>query len=365
MTGNRIQRSSTPGFGRALYYPYIHVQDVNWLKAALLYWDAVRRIVPANYHREDQQEVRQAVAEGLLLDTDPDDYKERAEDRFRASVIPLVEASQDHPGARMLEQADALLTGDCARIRVEKMTQGLSDELRKRQLLHEHADGWLTLERSLGGLYMMCLAAEMAGRIQAPPVTDQPAFEVCGQYLLFGDASSATTTQPEAAGQVLVKLGLQLPGPSDLHGVSLSDIIRFSRARADERRRFRAAVQDLLQGVNQLEDFNAIEDYFAQKRTEVEAAISDHRRALDELGVSSVTSLLNVTCPALVVTGAVVLAAVNAAAGAALAVGGLTIGFVDWWANRRSQRRELMRSCPWHYCLSLEREFQARTELRT
>jgi hypothetical protein len=48
MTG-AARHVDTPAFGRALYYPYFRVQDVNWLKAALLYWDEISCIVPENY----------------------------------------------------------------------------------------------------------------------------------------------------------------------------------------------------------------------------------------------------------------------------------------------------------------------------
>ena len=33
----------------ALYYPFIHITDVNWLKATLLCFPGVRRMVPQSY----------------------------------------------------------------------------------------------------------------------------------------------------------------------------------------------------------------------------------------------------------------------------------------------------------------------------
>ena len=32
--------------GSALYYPYIHIRSLDHIKASLIYWDRVRRIVP-------------------------------------------------------------------------------------------------------------------------------------------------------------------------------------------------------------------------------------------------------------------------------------------------------------------------------
>jgi hypothetical protein len=43
----------------ALYYPYIHITDVNWLKATLLCFPNVRRMVPNNYSPDDSEEIRE------------------------------------------------------------------------------------------------------------------------------------------------------------------------------------------------------------------------------------------------------------------------------------------------------------------
>jgi hypothetical protein len=43
----------------ALYYPFIHITDVNWLKATLLCFPGVRRMVPHDYVTSDSDEVRE------------------------------------------------------------------------------------------------------------------------------------------------------------------------------------------------------------------------------------------------------------------------------------------------------------------
>jgi hypothetical protein len=50
----------------ALYYPYIHVRDVNWLKATLLCFRQVRRMVPPDFHLNDLPELKpyRALAPG-------------------------------------------------------------------------------------------------------------------------------------------------------------------------------------------------------------------------------------------------------------------------------------------------------------
>jgi hypothetical protein len=43
----------------ALYYPYIHIRDVNWLKGTLLCFPQVRRMVPPDFHLNDSLEVQE------------------------------------------------------------------------------------------------------------------------------------------------------------------------------------------------------------------------------------------------------------------------------------------------------------------
>jgi hypothetical protein len=43
----------------ALYYPFIHITDVNWLKATLLCFPGVRRMVPQSYVPTDSDAVRE------------------------------------------------------------------------------------------------------------------------------------------------------------------------------------------------------------------------------------------------------------------------------------------------------------------
>src|SRR5215469_17691674 len=65
--------------GSALYYPYIHVHSLDHLKAALVYWDRVRRIVPdmmrysqdRQYAVDDSDDARLLADHGLLVCTDP------------------------------------------------------------------------------------------------------------------------------------------------------------------------------------------------------------------------------------------------------------------------------------------------------
>lgn len=38
-----------PAFTRALYYPFIDIQNSDWLKTAVLFWDCISTIVPESH----------------------------------------------------------------------------------------------------------------------------------------------------------------------------------------------------------------------------------------------------------------------------------------------------------------------------
>jgi hypothetical protein len=64
----------------ALYYPYIHIRDANWLKATLLCFPQVRRMVPRHYPLKDLPEVAEfrgiegIHGEPLLIEEPTDDF---------------------------------------------------------------------------------------------------------------------------------------------------------------------------------------------------------------------------------------------------------------------------------------------------
>lgn len=67
-----MQEFETPAKRGALYYPYIHIHNENWLKATLLCFGQVRRIVPDSFTVRDMATIRPYVTlegpDGPLLD---------------------------------------------------------------------------------------------------------------------------------------------------------------------------------------------------------------------------------------------------------------------------------------------------------
>ncbi|HNO77172.1 MAG TPA: hypothetical protein PKN33_03845 [Phycisphaerae bacterium] len=342
--------------GFALYYPYLHIQDVDWLKWALLYWEGIRRIVPASAEPglSDSHEARIASGAGLLMNTSPQPYVDGASKRFEKSVVPLLKRDPKskiedckHIGLELaMESADVSP-------HLDKMTGHLANSLRNDGLAEEFGP-WLRIQNGGGGLYMVCLGAEMGVSMGTPLVTDTAEFSVGGEYLLYGEPpnkAQQSTVQP-----LLIQLGVEFPALKALRGISMKRIVAFHQKRAAERRRFRIAIDAVANTVAKLDDANALADYLSDKKAELQEAVSDHKKSMDELSVTSFVSALDIKVPSMV-AGGVALGKINKTAGAILIGTGLSLGAIQWWAKYRSERRKIVKSCAWHYCLSARRAF--------
>ena len=97
----------------ALYYPYIHLHDVNWLKGTLLRFPQLRRMVPPDFILNDSPEVRK--------------FREVAVGAGNARRSLLTEESTEN---EIVYQAQRIL-----KAKMEKAEEEESDSL--RQLSHE------------------------------------------------------------------------------------------------------------------------------------------------------------------------------------------------------------------------------------
>jgi hypothetical protein len=359
MTDDALVRHSGNSFGTALYYPFISISDVNWLKSTLLYWDDISCIVPDGHQPEIAEEMK--PAEDLVQALSPWNYAEAAEAAFRRTVLPLTEPDAPPEGKTLLSAVASRLAGRKIWIYIDKMTGNLRHELEGRGLLHTRDDK-MFLSEGLDALYMICLSNVMANATGRPPLTDATEYAECQALLQFSDAST-----PRSAGQrlehgsVLARLGFAMPSSADLAGIPLGQIVRYHEKRQAERRAFRKVVEETTARASELADSVALNDFLNECRRDIEEQISDYRKSLDEIGVGSFSSVLDVSVPlwAGSVGGAV--AILNPAAGAAaglVAAGiGISIKLIAWWANVRGERRLARSGCPWHYWMDTKAEF--------
>lgn len=356
----------------------------------MLYWDGLRRIVPDSVVPNDSNAVRALVDEGILENTSPERYLEEAEKQFLKSEVFArvlgrlsgasrfdfvdIEYARDKgnkPVSEMLQEAfqgllktnqpeiKALILPEFqnnTEIHINKLNKSLIIKLQYLGLVSvDEVDDKLRLNKALGGFYMMCLASKISESIGAPMVTDIPEICACGEYLSFGEYPDEETFLTRFANGdifgVLLKLGIEFPTPESLEYISISDIIKFRNQHKDERRRLRQAIESITTTANTISDPYQLADFFSEQREEIKSATQNHRKALNELKVKSVTSLLSVSAPT-----AIVSAAALAPTSVVLPLTGMGIGLslINWWAEVRKERREKTQASPWHYLLSVK-----------
>lgn len=281
--------------GTALYYPYIHPRNLNQVKAALLFWDRVRRIVPDSLVQEhgvigDSADIKALVDHKLLITTGPAPYEENASERFLRHIEP--------------RKSKFLISLDAARELVLR-NKGIHEEKFGDELIYKlqglgvaHRLGkWVGMRDEVGAFYMYCLAAEMGTRIKAPLLAASIDDSSLGKALLFEPDSSADVSE------VLLEVGIRFPGPDALQHVPLRDIIQFAERRGTERQRFRQEVQGIINIARSKADANAIADYLESQKVMIREAVDALWATLDELGVGETNSYAKITIPAGIAAG--------------------------------------------------------------
>jgi hypothetical protein len=177
----------------ALYYPYIHIKDVNWLKATLLCFPGVRRMVPDDYVPNDPEEVQEFCElrgprdSPLLTTVDPFSPGAR---RAEENLLIKLEANDQlvrskYSKARTLEQygkeADTRFRLHDEKI-IERLyrylTQGPEDDslawttVAPKDRPQRHLGHWLALHPVLGSAILSVKAVSIANEMGLNIVTD-------------------------------------------------------------------------------------------------------------------------------------------------------------------------------------------------
>jgi hypothetical protein len=158
----------------ALYYPYIHIRDVNWLKATLLWFQQVRRIVPEQFTLKDFKQVREFTetsgpAGPLLVEAHLFEEPVR---QAKANLLKKIEDNLDGIVKRYARNQTPAGLADAFQVHRYKLLEGsegkqLPDLLIENKLAwHSRtsadADLWLSMHPTLGAAVMSILALAIA-----------------------------------------------------------------------------------------------------------------------------------------------------------------------------------------------------------
>jgi hypothetical protein len=254
------------GSDNVLYFPSIEVRSPSWLKASLLVWDYIYRIVPPGYEPRDSREVRIAVDAGLLRD------------------ISLEDADRDlayREFSRMIAMAPFLADGFSERGEVAVHTGKIDERL--QPLLEDVSvllkGDWYEMPKGLAWGYMLALARKTAQRRGMCVATDNPDAWTAAAYLDAGgnmDESLMNDDDEERYCHVLINDLL----PLNLTSVPMDAIVHVRDKHDDERRALRNEIARVMTSLTRCESAEYARHLQANAMKALEKRKESYRRGM-------------------------------------------------------------------------------------
>ena len=282
-------------FTHALYYPWIDIEKVEnqeWLKTAILYWDKLSTIVPS-YSSYESQDANFLHSEGILFPEFVDSY---------SSVVN--EASENFLSYLYSEEADGILlpqnvkvyriptvkeAPNLASIRTAKMSEELVSELEKSgRVIRE--DDRLLLDRDSANYYMILLATSISKQKNLAPVTDDQNIEALLNRVRRGDAPNLPARQ---LGEGLIaRIALESIGIAE--ETPFDDIIKFRHEFQDELGYFRTKIGELAEKIDpETPSVEALEQQaYDIYKNEIAPAVSTLKKALKISNIRNIATQL-------------------------------------------------------------------------
>jgi hypothetical protein len=325
----------------ALYYPGAQFASVPWLKAALLYWEGVLRLVPDGYIPEDSDEVRELVAAGLVRNQSPTPFREMAGVRFeeRLAVSRSRKGSAPEPAPSEGAQFETVF--------LTELDERLVKDLRSQKLL-EIQGACARLPAEVARRYRCTLACVAGEELAVAPMTDGEPSDVAAQHVGRLRRLAAEAGALPVNGFAWARLALPFPSPEVVASLSPERLVDIRQKYARQRRAFRELVQQRATAIFKLPSVEAIRSHLQDFANEIDEELKGQRHALRVTRAREAWALLGVSAPlsigaALATLGAPPLVATVGG------VGSIGLGIVNWVLER-----DFSRQVHSHYLLSLE-----------
>lgn len=382
----------------ALYYPWMHFQNDEWLRLALLAWDSIVRIRPSAVEDRDGDLVRQIRAESdLLLEVTPSrsdlaavevafsgiidealtavrpnlltwsDESHRLYAATRVLGLGAGRAAYRPPASQQPPMADPeLLWVYCGREEPK-----MSDSLRRKFLQtglavqRESSEPWVGMRPLVGSVYTAALADVMARRNAMAPVTDDPRMHrAMGAVdnlasLLTGMAPPPPAIEDVQSAYVNLALSAALR-PRGISAVPVSRLLDFRNRHKAELAAFREHIASLAAELEEIAKVENPEVARAHLQGLYDRTTKRHldevRGALRAFGIDSTVGALELKVDLGAASGTAL--GVGAAAGGHLALGAAAVAVtvVPYLTRAIGSRNRLRSESPVAYLLAADKE---------
>ena len=169
---------------KALFYPTIEINDENWLKSSLLFWDEIKTIVPESISTPYNNETTAILAERKILVPEivnPDHHIVRELSENILEFLNTEEGFQllnsSNNSSRIYKDKMARINNDKFGHKIEKLLRMHPSKMSKelRYMLEDGmVDGWLFVDSAFASYYMTMLANKICEDSGIRLLTDNP-----------------------------------------------------------------------------------------------------------------------------------------------------------------------------------------------
>lgn len=268
---------------KVLYFPYIRVPENPWFTRALLYWDEVGSIVPAEYIQAPEElgaYMQELVQAQLIKQVFPDRYVYDIPN-FASAFLHLVDSNPAiQNAAHPLDQK--LKT---ARIHIAKFGYELASELCRRHLAKQSQGSWYDVEGRTANLFMAYLASVLGNHQdnEMTPISDR--LESLSAFSLKQDMSPS---HPSLIDELRALLLEELfPAPSAQ--VPVSQLANFKDRNSALLSQLRRKVEASVLDISLINDAPIRQQRLALLKDEFRQEVTELRSKMNELNWPRIT----------------------------------------------------------------------------
>lgn len=396
--------------GSALYYPHIDIRDPQWLRSAILFWDALQTIVPRSikdpYKEKDTRILwREGFLEPLRCDLHPELL-----DTLGRRVVGLMDRDRSWPGQALRERSDdpnvmTLLHADKigqemswrfrrAHLHPEKLSPELRDLAMRtglarmhpekfpsglRRLLEEmkfvgldreeasfHLRGlmrgaerfrddygeWLLVDSHFAEIYMSALAALLAKETDIAALTNEESSMGINLHTLIEDVKPSANSQKKCALVSFIMEAIRVDPET-----RVDRLLAFRHSRKNQLAELSVQFDDVSSKISNCESERELKEkvgdaYITRIRPKLESLKEELADSSIQAVWDGIQRAVTISVPA---GGA--LAYFSGLAGTTLLAAGAAIAVTDLAVKTHLARKKTRRASPYTYLLDVERKF--------
>jgi hypothetical protein len=330
---------------KGLYYPNLDFKSAAWVKSALLYWDGLVRVRSTGTAPQDDPEIQQLVAAGLIEDAWVESRRRSVTPEFGQRVDRLVRAHGGRLPPSTPRTKPAL--GDTPEL-IRKVRQEVYEDLHDYPVARDAL--WNGDEQQARTLFFAFFLENHANALGLAPATDEPMFTALGTYFTEEEVTPDPGQLSPTDGSAIAQLSLPVPSIEALADLPVDRLLEIRQKYADQRLRFREKVQAKLAKVRELRTSQEIQEHLNSLQQDIQGELDASREAVKDSKAKERWTTLGVTAPAWMAAGeTVALAAGGSVLAPVAGVGTIALGVTRWFMRRREGS-----SPQSHYLLSLD-----------